>query len=46
VSSIPPGSTVVTDRGITSDWRTRLADLGANVVIAKTRERQDEAETD
>jgi DeoR/GlpR family transcriptional regulator of sugar metabolism len=46
VSSIPPGSTVVTDRGITSDWRTRLADLGTNVLIAKTRERQDEAETD
>ncbi len=46
VSSIPPGSTVVTDRGIPADWRARLADLGANVLIAKAHQRHDEAEAD
>jgi DeoR/GlpR family transcriptional regulator of sugar metabolism len=46
VSSIPPGSTVVTDRGIAADWRARLADLGVNVLIAEARERHDEARTD
>jgi DeoR/GlpR family transcriptional regulator of sugar metabolism len=46
VSSIPQGSTVVTDGGIPADWRARLADLGANVIIAEAREHRDEAGAD
>jgi DeoR/GlpR family transcriptional regulator of sugar metabolism len=42
VSPIPPGSTVVTDGGLPADWRGRLADLGANVVIAQAHEHRNE----